>query len=271
MIVLRTVCYTLCSFLLVSTAAFRQKQKPAYPDSPEGLRQLMGDLVSAARANPARESYLIASLRLPDAPSWFADVFGTDNGAKLAASYQKSADLERYAKDLFGYCADEGVDEIQIEQLGTPGHPFFSDKVLASMIRPVPLYKVSFRTHGLERATSQNYVYVQEGFRRISDDVLIALPGMPQTVIRIAENAWQPKVKVKPRIPSDETGKPMHGKVLLHVLIDPKGGVKDVKLEKGDPVLGQAAAEAVRQWQFPPLTVAGNPVEVDTTITMRFP
>ena len=71
----------------------------------------------------------------------------------------------------------------------------------------------------------------------------MALPGMPRNVIRLAENVMQPKFQVKPE-------EPMRGKVLSRVLIDINVNVKNTTVERGDPVLGQAAAEAVRQWRF---------------------
>jgi TonB family protein len=63
----------------------------------------------------------------------------------------------------------------------------------------------------------------------------------------------------------------MHGNVLLNLIIDTNGNVKNVELKKGDPVLGQAAADAVRQWQYAPFTVNGTPMEVYTQVTVRFP
>src|SRR5262245_23938319 len=135
MILVRITCYAFC-FLFLLLPPTRARQLPSvpsgsYPDSPEGLRKLMGDLVAAAKTDSKRESQLVASLRLPDAASWFADVFGLDNGARLAASYQTSAaELDQYAKDLFSYCVKKGVNEIEIERLGNPDHPIFNDKVL---------------------------------------------------------------------------------------------------------------------------------------------
>jgi len=194
---IRITCYALCFlfFLLPPTRAQQLPSVPAvsYPDSPEGLRKLMGDLVAAAKTNSKRESQLVTSLRLPDAASWFADVFGPDNGATLAASYQRSAaDLNQYAEGLFGYCAKAGINEIAIERLGTPGHPIFSDKILASMVHSAPLYRVSFRTENMEIATSENYVYVQGGFHRVDDDVFMSLPGMPTRRIRLGEHDQGP-------------------------------------------------------------------------------
>ena len=43
------------------------------------------------------------------------------------------------------------------------------------------------------------------------------------------------------------------------------------KLElSGDPVLGRAATEAVRQWKYKPYYLNGEPVEVETQISVNF-
>jgi protein TonB len=38
----------------------------------------------------------------------------------------------------------------------------------------------------------------------------------------------------------------------------------------GHPLLIQAALDAVRQWRYQPTLLNGDPVEVDTTITVIF-
>jgi outer membrane biosynthesis protein TonB len=38
----------------------------------------------------------------------------------------------------------------------------------------------------------------------------------------------------------------------------------------GDPVLAKAALEAVRQWRYKPYYLDGEPVEIQTQITVNF-
>jgi protein TonB len=38
----------------------------------------------------------------------------------------------------------------------------------------------------------------------------------------------------------------------------------------GHPLLIQAALDAIRQWRYSPTLLNGDPVEVDTTITVTF-
>jgi TonB family protein len=42
----------------------------------------------------------------------------------------------------------------------------------------------------------------------------------------------------------------LEGVILLEIRIEPNGHVSDIKLQKGHPLLVQAAEEAVRQWKF---------------------
>jgi len=46
--------------------------------------------------------------------------------------------------------------------------------------------------------------------------------------------------------------------------------VQDVTLVSGDILLGEAATAAVRQWRFKPQKVNGQPVEMETKVTLRF-
>jgi periplasmic protein TonB len=46
--------------------------------------------------------------------------------------------------------------------------------------------------------------------------------------------------------------------------------VKDVRIESGLPILAQAAIDAVKQWRYKPYSVDGEPVEVDSRITINF-
>jgi protein TonB len=46
--------------------------------------------------------------------------------------------------------------------------------------------------------------------------------------------------------------------------------VKDVRIESGLPILAQAAMDAVKQWRYKPYMIDGEPVEVDSRITINF-
>jgi protein TonB len=53
-------------------------------------------------------------------------------------------------------------------------------------------------------------------------------------------------------------------------VISQDGSVKDVRVESGLPIFAQAAIDAVKQWRYKPYLIDGEPVEVDSRITINF-
>jgi TonB family protein len=62
----------------------------------------------------------------------------------------------------------------------------------------------------------------------------------------------------------------LQGDVLLQATIGTDGLIHDLKVIKGHPVLVEAAKGAVEQWRYKPYLLNGNPVEVETMITVKF-
>jgi protein TonB len=58
--------------------------------------------------------------------------------------------------------------------------------------------------------------------------------------------------------------------VQIEATIDKEGKVTNLKVLRGDPVLAHAALEAVRQWRYKPYYLDGEPVEIETQITVNF-
>jgi TonB family protein len=80
----------------------------------------------------------------------------------------------------------------------------------------------------------------------------------------------RPPVKVKdvrPAYPAGSEG----GDVNLKALIDPNGLVTNVDVVgTADPVLAQAAIDAVRQWEFTSTHLDGQPIEVTMNVSLHF-
>ncbi len=85
-------------------------------------------------------------------------------------------------------------------------------------------------------------------------------------------HAKTPKIlhKVQPTYPAEAKATGVQGEVVLHVVVDKNGQPEDVRVMSGDPLLTQAAADAVRQWRWEPTVVKGKPVTVSTKITVNF-
>ena len=62
----------------------------------------------------------------------------------------------------------------------------------------------------------------------------------------------------------------IHGEVVLTALIDKDGNIENLQIVSGHPLLAPAAINAVKQWRYKPYLLNGQPVEVETTITVNF-
>jgi TonB family protein len=62
----------------------------------------------------------------------------------------------------------------------------------------------------------------------------------------------------------------LEGTVVLKVIVDKTGEVFQVNALSGPPLLESAAVDAVKQWQYKPYSVAGQPVDIETTVQVVF-
>ena len=76
--------------------------------------------------------------------------------------------------------------------------------------------------------------------------------------------------RVEPQYPADASARRIQGLVTLDVQIGGNGVVHNVSVVEGDPVLAEAAVEAVMHWRYQPYSVNGRPVETKTRVTIRF-
>jgi protein TonB len=60
------------------------------------------------------------------------------------------------------------------------------------------------------------------------------------------------------------------GTIVLHAIIAKDGTVQALEYISGPPLLMKAAMDAVRDWRYTPTQLNGDPVEVDTTISVVF-
>lgn len=76
--------------------------------------------------------------------------------------------------------------------------------------------------------------------------------------------------RVEPSYPTLARAARVQGDVILTAIIDINGEIKNLQLVSGHPMLVPAAIAAVRQWRYKPYLLNGQPVEVETTITVIF-
>jgi TonB family protein len=98
-------------------------------------------------------------------------------------------------------------------------------------------------------------------------------PGQPMAApVRVGSSIAEPKkIKdVKPVYPEIAQAARVQGVVILEIIVDQRGDVRDAQILRSVPLLDQAALEAVRQWQFTPTFLNNAPTEVVMTVTVNF-
>jgi protein TonB len=60
------------------------------------------------------------------------------------------------------------------------------------------------------------------------------------------------------------------GRVELRAIIATDGTIQSLQVVGGDPLFYQSAMEAVRQWRYTPTVLNGQPVEIDTSISVIY-
>jgi protein TonB len=106
-----------------------------------------------------------------------------------------------------------------------------------------------------------------------SAPVLAKVPEpTPVKRIRVAARVVEANLihDVAPTYPPEAGRARIEGAVVLLAVIGKDGRVQDVRVESGLPLLAQAAIDAVKQWRYRPYLVNGEPVEVDSRITINF-
>ncbi len=73
-----------------------------------------------------------------------------------------------------------------------------------------------------------------------------------------------------PVTPPEASAAHVGGNVVVSVEIDKDGKVINVQAVSGPEILRQAAIDCAKQWTFHPYVIDGNPVFVDTTLTISF-
>jgi protein TonB len=76
--------------------------------------------------------------------------------------------------------------------------------------------------------------------------------------------------KVEPVYPPLAKEANIQGVVILELVIDTDGSVKDGRVLRSIPLLDQAALDAVVQWRYQPTLLNGAPVEVIAVVTVNF-
>jgi len=111
-----------------------------------------------------------------------------------------------------------------------------------------------------------------------SSSSLAAVPSLSKPVVPTVQRVRvSPGVtkgllvhRVEPSYPPLAQQAHIQGDVVLTAIIGKEGDVQHLQLVSGHPLLAPAAIEAVKQWRYKPFLLNGQPLEVETTVTVNF-
>jgi protein TonB len=93
-------------------------------------------------------------------------------------------------------------------------------------------------------------------------------PARPLRVSQMAEGSLA--YRVQPTYPSPARAARIQGEVRMRAIISKTGAIENLTVLSGPAMLATAAVEAVRRWRYRPYMLNGEPIEVETEITVNF-
>ena len=75
---------------------------------------------------------------------------------------------------------------------------------------------------------------------------------------------------VIPIYPEEAKKSLIQGEVVMTATISKQGDIIDLKVVSGPPLLSDAATEAVKQWKYRPYLLNGEPIEIETTVIVKY-
>lgn len=258
--------------------ALQTSAQSSYPETADGLKSVLQDLFSAMKAGDKKKSSeLLASFAIPNYAVWFLKTFGTSEGPGLESKYAdyqvRSAD---WLKKRIEQAVKDGRTQIEVTPVEKPEDTQMRlmKAVLGAVSRPTTIY-VTSDSKGLEDKSPfylGEFVYVDGGFRYVDRAVFQALSTAPPMRIRVGGNVQRARLvkEVPPQYPEGALAQKISGTVALNLVIGTDGKVQQIQVVSGDPLLAQAALDAVRLWVYQPTLLNGTPVEVDTVVEVTF-
>ena len=132
--------------------------------------------------------------------------------------------------------------------------------------------------HDLPQNITLDVASVMEEVDVVPEGTVKPLPesenGGKPSRLRLGGDVQASKVvnKVTPVYPASAKSAGVQGTVILHAVIGMDGRPLSLRVMNNDvdPELARAAIEAVSQWRYQPTLLNGEPIEVDTTIMVKF-
>ena len=110
-------------------------------------------------------------------------------------------------------------------------------------------------------------------WRSMGPNVALAPPPAPAPTQPLKVSHWAEgnlTYRVQPVYPPLARQARIQGTVLLRAVVSKAGTIENLTAVSGHPMLIPAALNAVRQWRYRPYMLNGEPIEVETEVTVNF-
>jgi TonB family protein len=166
------------------------------------------------------------------------------------------------------------ADDIQVQEM-----PFSRDTKVTVTPKPQPLIVKAGAARPAAQPTAALAPPTVDVSAGNSNEAITSLvtttaqmPKPAPGMTRISQGVSQGLVlkKVTPTYPRMALQLHKEGSVELLATVSKDGHITNIKVLSGDAMLTNAATEAVRQWQYRPYLLNGQPLEIETQITVSF-
>jgi protein TonB len=133
-------------------------------------------------------------------------------------------------------------------------------------VQPAP----DVRGVGVQGGTGRNEFGIAQS---LGDGSAIAPPPPPAPSRPLQVSHWAEGnliYRVKPNYPPLARQARIQGTVELRAIISKMGTIENLNVVSGHALLVTSAVEAVKQWRYRPYLLNGEPIEVETEITVNF-
>jgi hypothetical protein len=249
----------------------------AIPESSAGLKSQLEAILRIAKDKKSRQlDSLVNELQIPDDADWFSTTFGEELGSSLAATYNDSwKDYEEVVVRMFRDEASGNQFQVFVKEYSASS-PVPSDSFIQAILQnskiALKLYTASTgRDHPIDTLPGI-YIYYQGSFRLANWRTFYGLPNVKTPRVRFGTGVALSQLirRVNPVLPPALRGKKLQGTVLVHILIDRDGSVVRADPVSGPIELFKPSVDSVLQWLFKPTLLNGDPVEVDTTVSIVY-
>lgn len=280
-------------FFLLATLPLAATASPAEtPQSPgtvqttpAGFQEQLDAIVQDYREGDSTKGrQLIDQFRLPHSEEWFSEYLGPAQSAELTVRYDRLSvnfveALEKTIESVVANRSAELVTELGEGKCENPSNDRPGAKTSGIVtIKEPHLFYVHFTIQVKKKNSSSwadAFAYEDGMFRFAGFGACPFWVWADGLEGGAPKGGWfsQPPILVTqtaPIYPLSAKASGFEGVVTIKALIDKEGRVKRADILSGDPVLAQAALDAVRQWRYKPATLGGAPAEAETTARVVF-